>query len=153
MQDSQQTAAAAPAEFDAALELARGLMDRAIAFLPSVVGALAVFLIGMWIAGRVRVLVKKWFARSNRLDETLESFLSSLAYYIAVTLVVITTLGVFGVQTTSLAAVVGAAGLAVGLALQGTLGHIASGVMLLMFRPFQLGDYIEAAGHEGSVKH
>ncbi|MEL7490519.1 MAG: mechanosensitive ion channel domain-containing protein [Pseudomonadota bacterium] len=137
---------------DAALLIAQGLLERAVDFLPNVVGAILVFIIGMWLAGRVRALAQSWFERSSRLDATLESFLSSFIYYAVVVLVVITTLGIFGVQTTSLAAVVGAAGLAVGLALQGTLGHLASGVMLLAFRPFKIGDYIQAAGLEGSVR-
>lgn len=128
------------------------LIEKALSVLPNAIGAFFVLIIGLWLAGRIRNLVKKWFSRSARLDETLESFLSSFIYYAAVVLVIVTTLGVFGVQTTSLAAVIGAAGLAVGLALQGTLGHLASGVMLLAFRPFAIGDYIEAAGHGGTVK-
>ncbi len=115
-------------------------------------GALAVLIIGLWLAGRLKSFVKRLFARSNQIDETLESFLASLIYYAALALVVITTLGVFGVPTTSFAAIIGAAGLAIGLALQGTLGHIASGVMLLAFRPFKIGDYVDVAGHEGSVR-
>jgi len=135
-----------------AILITQGLIDRAIGFLPNIVGALLVFFIGMWFAGRVRNLALQWFARSSRLDETLESFLGSFVYYAVVVLVLITTLGIFGVQTTSLAAVVGAAGLAVGLALQGTLGHLAAGVMLLAFRPFKIGDYIQAANLKGTVK-
>ena len=138
--------------YNAMVLLVRGLIEKAAEFLPNALGALAVFIIGMWIAGRIRQLVRNWFARSSRLDETLESFLASFVYYAAIVLVIVTTLGVFGVQTTSLAAVIGAAGLAIGLALQGTLGHLASGVMLLSFRPFGIGDFIEAAGHSGTVK-
>lgn len=114
--------------------------------------ALAVLIFGLWLAGRLKAMVKRTFNRTSQIDETLESFLASLIYYAAVALVVITTLGVFGVPTTSFAAVLGAAGLAIGLALQGTLGHIASGVMMLAFRPFKIGDYVETAGHEGSVR-
>lgn len=135
-----------------AIELTEIFLQRGANFLPNLVGAGAVFIIGLWLASWVKKLVKKWFARSNQLDETLEGFLCSFAYYGVVALVVVTTLGMFGVQTTSLAAAVGAAGLAIGLALQGTLGHLASGVMLLAFRPFKLGDYVHAAGHEGTVK-
>ncbi|MEL6360150.1 MAG: mechanosensitive ion channel domain-containing protein [Pseudomonadota bacterium] len=116
------------------------------------IGALAVFIVGIWIAGRIRNGAKAYFKKTSHFDETLESFLSSLIYYAAVALVVITTLGVFGVPTTSFAAILGAAGLAIGLALQGTLGHIASGVMLLAFRPFGVGNYVKAGGHEGTVK-
>ena len=138
------------------VEAASALLHQAIAvitpFALSAFGALAVFIIGMWIAGRIRNLVKKAFARTSHIDATLESFLSSLIYYGLIALVVITTVGVFGVPTTSFAAVLGAAGLAIGLALQGTLGHIASGVMLLGFRPFKVGDFVEIAGLSGTVK-
>ena len=142
----------AAADFNLAVELLQGLIDKAAAFLPSAAGALLVLIIGLWLAGRIRKLVRQAMMRSDRLDPTLSGFLSSLVYYGLVALVVITTLGIFGVPTTSFAAIIGAAGLAIGLALQGTLGHVASGVMMLGFRPFDVGDYVEAAGVEGTVK-
>ena len=142
----------AAADFNLAVELLQGLIDKAAAFLPSAAGALLVLVIGLWLAGRIRKLVRQAMMRSDRLDPTLSGFLSSLVYYGLVALVVITTLGIFGVPTTSFAAIIGAAGLAIGLALQGTLGHVASGVMMLGFRPFDVGDYVEAAGVEGTVK-
>ena len=143
---------AAAANIDIAVTFINGLLERAAAFLPSVVGALAVLIIGLWVAGRIRALVRKAMDKSGRIDETLAGFLSSLAYYGLVALVLITTLGVFGVPTTSFAAIIGAAGLAIGLALQGTLGHVASGVMMLGFRPFDVGDFVEAAGQSGTVR-
>lgn len=145
-------AGAAAANIDVAVTFLNGLLERAAAFLPSVIGALAVLIIGLWVAGRVRSLVRKAMERSGRIDQTLGGFLSSLVYYGLVALVIITTLGVFGVPTTSFAAVIGAAGLAIGLALQGTLGHVASGVMMFGFRPFDVGDFVEAAGQSGTVK-
>jgi small conductance mechanosensitive channel len=84
-------------------------------------------------------------------DTTLVPFFASLAYYLVLAVVVIAVLNLFGVQTTSLIAVLGAAGLAVGLALQGTLSNFAAGVMLLVFRPFRPGDYVDIAGTAGSV--
>ncbi len=144
--------AAAAADFDVAVEFLQGLVEKAAAFLPSAIGALVVLVLGLWIAGRIRNIARKAMLRSPRVDETLSGFLSSLVYYGLIALVVITTLGVFGVPTTSFAAVIGAAGLAIGLALQGTLGHVASGVMMLGFRPFDVGDYVEAAGVAGKVK-
>jgi small conductance mechanosensitive channel len=84
-------------------------------------------------------------------DATLIPFFSSLAYYLVLAVVLIAVLGLFGIQTTSLVAVLGAAGLAIGLAMQGTLSNFAAGVMLLIFRPFRVGDYVEAAGDAGSV--
>ncbi len=149
---SAAAAGAAGQNIDVAVTFINGLVEKAVAFLPSVVGALAVLVIGMWVAGRMRGLVRKAMDRSGRIDQTLGGFLSSLVYYGLVALVIITTLGVFGVPTTSFAAIIGAAGLAIGLALQGTLGHVASGVMMLGFRPFDVGDFVEAAGKSGTVK-
>lgn len=137
---------------DVAVTFIEGLLEKAVAFLPSVLGALVVLIVGMWVAGRVRGFARKSFERTEKIDETLGGFLSSLIYYGLVALVIITTLGVFGVPTTSFAAIIGAAGLAIGLALQGTLGHVASGVMMLGFRPFDVGDFVEAAGVTGTVK-
>ena len=147
-----QSGGAAGQNIDIAVTFINGLLERAAAFLPSVVGALVVLTIGLWLAGRIKAAAKQAMSRTQKIDETLAGFLSSLIYYGLVALVVITTLGVFGVPTTSFAAVIGAAGLAIGLALQGTLGHVASGVMMLGFRPFDVGDFVEAAGQSGTVK-
>lgn len=136
-----------------ALTFFQGLIEKAAAYLPSVLGALVVLIVGLWVAGRVKSLVSAGLSKSGRIDATLSGFLSSLVHYGLIGLVIITTLGVFGVPTTSFAAIIGAAGLAIGLALQGTLGHVASGVMMLGFRPFDVGDFVEAAGVSGSVKH
>lgn len=146
------TDGAAVTDVDFAVEFLQAVVDKAAAFLPSAIGALVVLLVGLWIAGRIRKIARQAMLRSPRVDETLSGFLSSLVYYGLVALVVITTLGIFGVPTTSFAAIIGAAGLAIGLALQGTLGHVASGVMMLSFRPFDVGDYVEAAGVSGTVK-
>ncbi|MEZ5921305.1 MAG: mechanosensitive ion channel [Parvularculaceae bacterium] len=127
-------------------------IEQLTPFLFNAIAALAVLIIGMWLAGRLKRLAMAATNRSGRMDDTLRSFLGSLIYYGLVALVVITTLGVFGVPTTSFAAILGAAGLAIGLALQGTLNHIASGVMMLAFRPFNVGDYVETGGHAGTVK-
>lgn len=152
MQDGATPATDTGGEIDFTFEFAQGLIEKAIAFLPSVVGALIILVIGLWLAGRIRHIVKRTMLKSPRVDETLSGFLSSLVYYALIVLVLITTLGIFGVPTTSFAAVIGAAGLAIGLALQGTLGHVASGVMMLGFRPFDVGDFVEAAGVSGTVK-
>jgi len=144
---------AAAENVDVAVTFAQGLIERAVAFLPSVVGAIIVLVVGLWIAGHIKRLVEKALGKSGKIDATLSGFLSSLVHYGLIGLVVITTLGIFGVPTTSFAAIIGAAGLAIGLALQGTLGHVASGVMMLGFRPFDVGDFVEAAGQAGAVKH
>ncbi|MEO1241767.1 MAG: mechanosensitive ion channel domain-containing protein [Pseudomonadota bacterium] len=138
---------------DIAVTFLQGMLEKAVAYIPSVVGALVVLIVGLWVAGRVKKIAVSAMGRTGKIDETLGGFLSSLIYYGLVALVIITTLGVFGVPTTSFAAIIGAAGLAIGLALQGTLGHVASGVMMLGFRPFDVGDFVEAAGVSGSVKN
>ncbi|MHA7870776.1 MAG: mechanosensitive ion channel family protein [Hyphococcus sp.] len=152
MQQDEGLSLDAGENIDIAVTFAQEMLEKAIGYIPSVIGALLVLVVGLWIAGRVRNVARRAFGRTGRIDETLGGFLSSLIYYGLVALVVITTLGVFGVPTTSFAAIIGAAGLAIGLALQGTLGHVASGVMMLGFRPFDVGDFVEAAGVSGTVK-
>ncbi|MEM8935469.1 MAG: mechanosensitive ion channel domain-containing protein [Pseudomonadota bacterium] len=137
---------------DFALKFAEGMVESAVAFLPNVVGAVLVLLIGLWFAGAMKRLTIRAMNRSGKVDETLSGFVGSIVNYGLIALVVITALGLFGVPTTSFAALIGATGLAIGLALQGTLGHVASGVMMLGFRPFDVGDYVEAAGQSGTVK-
>jgi small conductance mechanosensitive channel len=115
-----------------------------------VVGAIAVLIIGRIAAGWIRRGVRKSLQRS-KMDETLVPFVSSLVYYLVLAFVVIAVLGIFGIPTASFVAVLGAAGLAVGLALQGTLSNFAAGVMLLIFRPFKAGDVVDAGGTVGKV--
>ena len=113
--------------------------------------AVAIFIIGRMVARWGRRLIRTGLEK-GKVDSTLVPFVSSLAYYAIFMVVVIAVLGAVGIQTASLVAVVGAAGLAIGLAMQGTLSHFASGVMLLVFRPFKVGDSVEAGGVAGSVK-
>ena len=115
-----------------------------------VVGAIVFLIVGMMVAGFIRRATEKMLARTN-VEATLVPFFASVAYYAILTFVGIATLGLFGIPTTSFIAALGAAGLAIGLALQGVLSNLAAGVMLLIFRPFRLGDYVEAAGVDGSV--
>ena len=115
-------------------------------------GALAIIVIGWWIAGWAERWVRKALDRISRMDETLKPFISSAARYLVLIFVIVGVLNQFGVQTASIIAVLGAAGLAVGLALQGTLSNVAAGVMLLMLRPFRAGDYIDAGGVTGTVR-
>ena len=116
-----------------------------------IIGAIVVLLIGRIVAGWARRLTRKALERGE-VDPTLVPFISKLVYYLLLAFVAIAVLGVFGVQTASLVAVLGAAGLAVGLALQGTLSNFAAGVMLLFFRPFKVGDFIDAGGTTGTVE-
>lgn len=109
----------------------------------------ALILIAGWVIGNFASdRIKKF----QRLDETLKSFLGGFAKYAIFVLAIVTVLGQFGVQTASLIALIGAAGLAIGLALQGTLSNVAAGVMMLILRPLNVGDYVEAAGVGGTVK-
>jgi len=136
------------------MENAQSIIDGAVVFLSSyglkVVGAVVVLIVGRMVAGLIRRGVRKGLERAE-IDPTLVPFLSKGAYYLALTVVLIAVLNLFGVQTASLVAVLGAAGLAVGLALQGTLSNFAAGVMLLIFRPFRIDDFIDAAGTTGTV--
>jgi small conductance mechanosensitive channel len=117
-----------------------------------VVGAFAIIIFGMFVAGWARRTVERGLSRSPRMDATLTKFFGSMVRYAIIAFVVIAALQQFGVEATSLVAVFGAAGLAIGLALQGTLSNVAAGVMLLMFRPFKIGDFIDAGGQSGTVK-
>ena len=112
----------------------------------------AIMLAAVWLSGFVGKQLRSLGKQYEELDETLFGFLASLARYTILIFATIFVLARFGVQTTSLVALVGAAGLAIGLALQGTLSNLAAGVMLLGFRPFKVGDYITAAGQSGTAK-
>jgi small conductance mechanosensitive channel len=113
--------------------------------------ALLIFVAGRWLALRLTQLAKAALRRS-KLDDTLVSFLGNILKTILLGLVIIAALGQLGVETTSLAAAIAAVGLAIGLALQGSLSNFAAGVMIIAFRPFRAGDYIEAGGSAGVVK-
>ena len=112
--------------------------------------ALVIFYVGRTIA---RLLVKgvRKVMQAQDTDQILESFVSSLTYWAIMTFVIIAAIGQIGVQTTSLIAIMGAAGLAIGLSLQGSLANFAAGVLIVMFRPYRVGDFVEAAGVAGSV--
>ena len=127
-------------------------------FLPAVIdfgmkilGAIAVLLVGLWVIGKITKILKKIVAK-NHFDKTLSRFLVSLASGILKVLLGISVIGMLGIQVTSFIAILGAAGLAVGMALSGTLQNFAGGVMLLIFRPYKTGDFVELAGHSGTVK-
>jgi small conductance mechanosensitive channel len=115
-------------------------------------GAIVILLIGLWLSGKADQLIVRAFGRTPHFDPMLKSFFGSLARYLVLTVTVLAVLSEFGIQTTSLVAVLGAAGLAVGLALQGTLSNLAAGVMLLIFRPFKIGHKVQIGGSIGTVK-
>lgn len=119
----------------------------------NIVFAVLILIIGMMAAGWVKRMVIKMCKKSTKIDDTLGAFFSSLARYVVIIFTILAVLDRFGVETASLIAILGAASLAIGLALQGTLSNVAAGVMLLIFRPFKIGQFVDAAGHAGSVKH
>ena len=123
----------------------------AIEYGQALIFALAIFVIGKWVASRLTNVLKKGLKKGN-MDDTLVSFLGNIVKTILLAFVVIAALSQLGVETTSLAAVIAAAGLAIGLALQGSLANFAAGVMIIAFRPFKKGDFIEAGGVSGVVE-
>lgn len=113
--------------------------------------AVVIFFVGRWLVNLAVKVVKKMMAAAD-IEDILEHFLGNLLYYMLMAAVVIATINQLGVETTSLLAVVAAAGLAIGLALQGSLSNFASGVMIVGFRPYKVGDFIEAGGVSGTVE-
>jgi len=127
-------------------------LPAVIAGATNVLFAIIILMIGLFIANRVHKIICKTGEKYEKLDNTLFGFLGSLAKYIIIAFVVIAVLNRFGVQTASIIALLGAAGLAIGLALQGTLSNVSAGVMLLVFRPYKVGDFIDAADRFGNVQ-
>lgn len=120
-------------------------------FMPDLILAMIIFFVGLWIVRFINRMVRRFFDKKDY-DETLESFLQSfinIALKVLLFVVVVTQLGV---KSSSLVAMIGAAGLAIGLALQGSLANFAGGVLILVFKPFKVGDWISAQGLDGSVK-
>jgi small conductance mechanosensitive channel len=116
-------------------------------------GALAIALIGWWVASMAERIARRGLLSSPHMDVTVAAFLSSLVRYAVLAVTLVLMMQVVGIQATSLVAVIGASSLAIGLALQGTLSNMAAGVMLLIFRPFKLGDSIEVGGKSGTVRN
>lgn len=127
------------------------LLAFAMTYGPRIIGSVLTLVLGLWLAGLAGRVVKG-ILNKGKVDPSLGSFLSSLLAILLKVLVYITALGVLGIEMTSFIAILGAAGLAIGLALSGTLQNFAGGVMILFFKYFKVGDFIEAQGYMGSVK-
>ena len=132
-------------------ETIQKLTDAAVANGLNLLAALAIFIIGKWVAGVIRNLIGKAVSKGNT-DPTLSRFFQSLAYTTLMAFVILAALAKLGIQTASFIAVFGAAGLAVGMALQGSLSNFAAGVLILLFRPYKVGDFINAGSVSGKVQ-
>ncbi len=126
-------------------------LPTALEWATNVLLAIVILIIGYWIAGRLDRLIVRMGERHAQLDSTLFTFLGSIARYVVLAFTFIAVLNRFGVQTASIVALLGAAGLAIGLALQGAMTNLAAGVMLMIFRPYKVGDFVEVAGLFGLV--
>ena len=127
------------------------IVEIAIGYSISFVFALLIFFIGKWISKSVVKVLGKALRKVGGVDETLVKFLENIVYYALLTVVIIAALNKLGIATTSFLAILGAAGLAVGLALKDSLGNFASGVMIVLFKPFKAGDSVVAGGVSGTV--
>jgi small conductance mechanosensitive channel len=125
-------------------------MSLLISFGYRLLAAAAIFIIGRWVAKMLTNVARRMMAKAG-IEDTLERFLGNILYTVLLAVVVISSINQLGVETTSLLAVLGAAGLAVGLALQGSLSNFASGVLIVAFKPYKVGDFIEAGGVTGAV--
>ena len=125
--------------------------DIIVEFAPKILAAILIWIIGNWVIKMVMKGVKKAMTKANY-EDSLKKFLLNLLNWIFKIVLILVVLGTVGVETTSFAAILAAAGLAIGMALQGSLGNFAGGVLIMIFKPFKIGDLIEAQGEIGSVK-
>lgn len=131
-------------------ELITELLDKAVAFGLKVLAALLIYMIGAWLIRKIKGLVKKFFERRSA-DPAIASFVQSIISIAMTIMLIIITVGALGVDTTSLAALLAGGGMAIGMALNGTVQNFAGGIMILAFKPFQSGDYIQFEEFEGTV--
>lgn len=127
------------------------IATQGVALLVNIAAAAAIFFVGRWACQMILSLLRRFMQRS-KVDETLAKFLENIAYGLIMALVVMAAVSRLGVDTTSFAAMIAACGLAVGLALQSSLGNFAAGVMLILFKPFKVGDFVDAGGTAGVVE-
>lgn len=126
------------------------IYDLILFYGPKLIGAILTLLIGLWVIKILQKGIRKTFDKRN-VDISLRGFLNSMIGILLKIMLIISVVGMLGVEMTSFIAILGAAGLAVGMALSGTLQNFAGGVMILIFKPFKVGDYIDAQGHAGTV--
>jgi small conductance mechanosensitive channel len=127
------------------------LLQSAIDFGLKLLAAIAIYVIGAWLIKRVKIWLGKVFAK-RKTEATLSTFITSLVSITLTVLLIVITIGTLGINTTSLAALLAAGGMAIGMALSGTVSNFAGGLMILVFKPFKAGDFISAQGFSGTVK-
>ncbi|MDR0968940.1 MAG: mechanosensitive ion channel [Lentimicrobiaceae bacterium] len=127
------------------------LVDHAVTFGIKIIAAIIIYFIGRWVIKRINLLVNKMFLL-RRIDSSLASFLQNMVSILLNFIFIVIIIGILGIDTTSLVALLASAGLAVGMALSGTLQNFAGGVIILLFKPFRVGDVIEGQGQQGTVK-
>lgn len=127
-----------------------GLWQQAINFGLKLIAAIVIYAIGAWLIKRIKLFLRRFFERKGS-EPTLSSFVTSLVTIMMTVLLIIATIGALGINTTSFAAILAAGGMAIGMALSGTVQNFAGGLMILLFKPFRVGDYIKAQGYEGFV--
>ena len=131
--------------------LLQDLLQSAIDFGLKLLAAIAIYIVGAWLIKRVKVWLNKLFVK-RKTEATLSTFITSLVSITLTVLLIIVTIGALGINTTSLAALLAAGGMAIGMALSGTVSNFAGGLMILVFKPFKAGDFINAQGYSGTVK-
>jgi small conductance mechanosensitive channel len=132
-------------------EKIQSILEMLLPYVINLAVAIAVFIIGKWLARKITNIVVSILKRIKGIDVTLVKFIENIIYYILMMVVILTALSKLGIETTSFFAILGAAGLAIGLALKDSLGNFASGVMLILFKPFRVGDFVTVAGVSGTV--
>lgn len=134
-----------------AFDFAVKVKEMAVAYAPKVIGAILIYLVGSWIIGKISALMRKAMS-AKQYDASLQTFLGSLVRVMLTILLILTIFGMLGVNLTAFGALLAGVGIAIGAALNGSLGNFAGGVMLLTFKPFKVGDQVEAQGQTGVVK-
>ena len=137
---------------DKITELLTKALDLTVAYGLDLIGAIVILIVGWTVAGWAQRHTRKALGKTTKVDKTLELIIASLVRYAILIFVIVAVLAQFGVQTASIIAVLGATGLAIGLALQGALSNVAAGILLLFLRPFNVGDYIDSEGINGTVE-
>lgn len=133
-----------------ASELIADLIDKAVAFGLKVLAAFAIYFIGVWLIRKTKKILGRIFERNNT-DAAIASFVQSIAGIALTVVLIVVTVGALGIDTTSIAALLAGGGMAIGMALNGTVQNFAGGIMIIVFKPFKAGDFIEAQGYTGTV--